>query len=139
MPDVLQWWVHWGEVLDPWLHTTVGVSGAIGVLFSIAALRHTWQQGQTLRRMQVNGLRQSVVRSHLVMHSGILLCQVALVGAGGAMLTLPPVPPEMISGEVGARILTVLLARKVARLVTGLTLLGISAYKVWWLRRVFGR
>ena len=138
MPETWHAWIGWVQTVDPWLHAAVGLSGAAGVGFSLAAIAHTWRQGQALRQMHINGLRQSVVRSHLVMHGGILICQVALVAVGAAMLTLPPIPPEMLAGEPGARILAVLLMRKAARLLTGLTLLGISAYKVRWLRRVFG-
>lgn len=137
MLNLLLSWLRVCAWMDPYLHAAVGLGGLVGAGFSVYAVRHTWQQWRLLDVYGLNGLRRSVVKSHLVMHAGILACQVMLVVVGSGMLLLPSVPPEMFNGPAGERVLLVLVIRKGARVFTSLCLLGIAVYKVRWLRRTF--
>lgn len=128
---IWRWW--W---LDIYLQWAVFISGIGGAAFSAYAWWRTMEQLNHLQIRGINGLRQSVIRMHLVTEAGIFLCQIILVFVSIGMMQLPPPPIAMYADHQGSEILMMLFLRKLARLTTSLTLLGISAYKVRWLWRV---
>lgn len=128
---IWRWW--W---LDPYLHTAVLLASVVGAAFTSWAWWQTRGHLSRLRRRGVNGLRQSVLRLHLVTQTGIWWCQIILVCVSLGMMTLPVLPVAMYADHEGQLVLTMLFVRKLARLATSLLLLWMSVHKVRWLRRV---
>lgn len=126
---VWRWW--W---IDPYLQAAVLITSIVGCGFSIVAYCITRERGEVFRRANVNGERQSAVRLHLITHTGIGLSQglLALVSVGA--LGLPAVPVSMYMDAQAHRVLAMLMVYKIARLITSLLLLWVSARTLQWLR-----
>lgn len=136
-PETLGQWAYTLLQFNTTLQWLTVIIGAIGATYSIFAISDAARAYHLLHVGRINGLRQGLIKSHLVTHSAILAAQSLLTLISVMASTLPDIPVAMYMGtQAGPWVIFVIATRKLLRMTVCLILLAAAVYKVRWLRRL---